>query len=254
MGKRKKKKGKRGFPVCILVGFEEQAIHLYTLFSESAKKYRSMNLPRKWKNASEKDRYHFYEELLDLVRPLMEQGLKSILLISPPGTEWANYFLVHIEKHYRWLRDPRGKPPAVFGQMDGHAYELKGVRYFMEQEEFQNVVARITSEEAYYLIKELEKSINSNNPNISVVYGLREAEDFIYKGGKKDDSAAEKSDYLLLTDEFLETHKQKNRIYRLKQIAENKGIITKVVCEETPAGERIKQFGGVICFKTTGYY
>ena len=120
----------------------------------------------------------------------------------------------------------------------------------LENEEIKEVIKRITSQESYLLIKKLEKSINKNNPNNKIFYGLKEIEDLIYEGGKYDDSVSDKVDYLLLTDEFLEDHKQKNRIYRLKQIAKNKGIKTKVILEESPAGNRISQFGGIICFKT----
>jgi len=254
MGKRKKKRTKRGFPVCILVGFDEQAIHIWKVFSETVRKYKIMKLPRKWKNASEKDMYHFFEDLIDLLRPLMDSGLKSVVLAEPQGSNWTTKFLEHIKKHQRWLIDSKGSTQVAFGQISGNVHELSGVRYLIEQEKTQKVIKRITSEEAYFLIKELEKAINSNNPNILIVYGLNEVENLIYKGGKKDNSVAEKVDYLLLTYEFLENHDDKNRVYRLIQIAENKGIITKVILEESPAGNRINQFGGIICFKMAGYY
>ncbi len=254
MGKRKKKNKKRGFAVCILVGCDEQAIHIWKVFSETVRKYKTMKLPRKWKHTSEKDMYHFYEDLIDLLRFLMDSGLKSVLLAEPQGSNCTTKFLEHIQKHHRWLIDSKGSKQVVFGQIAGNANELSGVRYLIEQEKTQKIIKRITSEEAYFLIKELEKSINANNPNILVVYGLKEIENLIYEGGKKDNSIAEKVDYLLLTDEFLENHENKNRIYRLKQIAENKGIITKVIFGESPAGKRIDQFGGIICFKMAGYY
>ncbi len=252
MGRRKSKK--RGFPVGVLVGFDEQIIHIWKLFSESVSKYKSLPLPRKWKNANDKDKYHFYQDLLDLLRPLIENGRKSILLVAPQGKNWSEGFLKHIEKHHRWLIGSRGNNQASFGQISGKARTIGEVRFLLEQEKTEEILKKVISQEAYFLIKELEKSINSNNPNIKVLYGLKEIEDAIYKGGKKDDSVAEEIDYLLLTDEYLEEHKQKNRIYRLKQIANNKGITTKVVPEESPAGERIDQFGGIICFKTVGYF
>jgi stalled ribosome rescue protein Dom34 len=236
------------------VGFDQQAIHIWKVFSETVRKYKSTKLPRKWKNASKKDMYHFFEDLIDLLRPLMESGLKSVLLAEPQGSNWTTKFMEHTQKHHRWLLNSKGSTQVALGQIAGNAHNLSGARYLIEQEKIQNLIKKITSEAAYFLIKELEKSINSNNPNILVVYGLKEIENIIYEGGKKDNSVAEKVDYLLLTDKFLENHEDKNRVYRLIQIAENKGIITKVVFEESPAGKRIDQFGGVICFKMLGYY
>jgi len=251
---RKKKKTKRGFPVCILVSFDEQVIHIWKVFSETVRKYKTMKLPRKWKHASEKDIYHFFEDLIDLLRPLMDSGLKSVLLVEPPRSNWSTKFLEHIQKHQRWLLDSKGSTQVAFGQVSGNAHEVSGVRYLIEQEKTQKEIKRITSKEVYFLIKEFEKSINVNDPNILVVYGLNEIENLIYEGGKKDNSVAEKVDYLLLTEKFLENHENKNRVYRLIQIAENKGIITKVIFEESSAGNRIDQFGGIICFKMAKYY
>lgn len=253
MGRRRKKRTKRGFAVCILVVFDEQTLHLWKVFSETVRKYKSIQLPRKWKNASEKDKYHFFEMLLDQLRPLMEKGIKSILLVESQGTSRTTEFLTHIQKHHRWLTDSRGTTQASFGQITGTASELGGVNYLLEQETTREKIKRITSQEAYSLIKHLEKALHSKNPNIKVVYGVQEIEDLIYEGGKKDESVAKKVDYLLLTENFLETYDRKNRIYRLKQIAENKGIKTKILLEDTPAAERIDQFGGIICFKTAYY-
>jgi stalled ribosome rescue protein Dom34 len=252
MGRTKRKK--RGFPVGVLVGFDEQVIHIWKIFSESVKKYDQIPLERKWKNATEKDRYHFYEDLLNMLRDLIERGLKSILLVSPQGKNWSEGFRTHLEKHHRWLIGSRGNNQASFGQISGKARSYNEVRYLLEQETTKEIINKVTSQEAYFLIKELEKSINSNNPNIKVLYGLKEIEDVIYEGGKRDDSVSDELDYLLLTDEFLENHKQKNRVYRLKQIANNKGITTKIISEESPAGERIAQFGGIMSFKTVGYF
>ncbi len=252
MGKRKRKK--RGFAICVLVGFAAQAVHFWRVFSESVRHYKTLRLPRKWKNASDKDIYRFYEDVLDLLRPIMDEGLKSILLAAPRDKDWTDGFLEHIHRHHRWLVGSRGNNQASFGQVVGSAHSLGGVRYLLEQEPTQAEVNRITSEEAYYLTKALEKSINVNAAGSMVLYGLKEIEKAVYEGGKKDDSVGDRIDYLLLTDEFLDNHPNKGRIYRLKQIAENKGIITKVVVEDSPAGGRIEQFGGIICFKTIGFY
>jgi len=80
---------------------------------------------------------------------------------------------------------------------------------------------------------------------------LEDIEVLIYKGGKKDKSAAEKLDFLTVTEDFINNHKSKNRIHRLIQIANNKGIITKTISIENPAVDRFNQFGGILAFKKT---
>ncbi|TFF94492.1 MAG: hypothetical protein EU543_01110 [Promethearchaeota archaeon] len=249
----RKKRKKRGFPVGVLVGFDEQVIRIWKIFSESVRKFDRLHLERKWKNTNDKDLYHYFQDLLDLLRPLIDIGLRSILLVAPQGKEWPKAFLSHIEKHHRWLIVPKGNNQACFGQIVGNARNTIEVKYLLEKKKTKEVIKNLTSQEAYFIIKKLEKSINIKNTKTTIIYGLKEIEDFIYRGGKKDDSVVQNVDYLLLTDEFLENHKQKNRIYRLKQIAKNKGLITKVIREESPAGDRISQFGGILCFKTCNY-
>jgi len=43
-------------------------------------------------------------------------------------------------------------------------------------------------------------------------------------------------------------HKQKQRLNRLLQILNNKKVNVKIIDAKTAAGERINQFGGLICF------
>ncbi|MBA7587760.1 hypothetical protein ES708_29798 [subsurface metagenome] len=81
------------------------------------------------------------------------------------------------------------------------------------------------------------------------MYNLEDIEAFIYEGGKKDKTAAEKLDFLIVTEDFINNHKNKHRIHRLIQIANNKGIITKTISIENPAVDRFNQFGGILAFK-----
>ncbi|MBD3195767.1 MAG: hypothetical protein GF317_11965 [Candidatus Lokiarchaeota archaeon] len=247
MGKHKRKK--RGFPLGIVVGFDEKAVIFWRLFSETIRKYKSMELTRKWKNSNEKDKYRYFQQIIKILKPLFEEGLKSVLLVSPQGNKWSNEFLKHLQKHHRYLINSKRSRNISFGQMDGFASKLKQVNYLMQKENFHEKIKNISSNETYNLILELEKSLNEEDPKISIVYGLTELEALIYKGGKKDDSVNKKIDYLILTEDYLENHRNKNRIYRLKQIAENKGITTKIVPEDIEASDRIAQFGGIIAFK-----
>jgi len=54
--------------------------------------------------------------------------------------------------------------------------------------------------------------------------------------------------YLLLTDKYLAEAEDKTKIHRLLQISKNRKVKTRIVKEETVAGKRISQFGGVVFF------
>lgn len=245
----RKKRQKRGYLLALLIGFDEHSINLWKVYTHSIKPYKNLKLKRKWKYSDSKQKYHYYEDLVDLIRPLVKEGLKSILLVNAPKKEYAEGFLEHINKHHQWLVRSRGNNQVSFGKLEGNARNLKDIKYLMSKEESSEILKSTTSEEAELIIAQLEKAINADDNDILVLYGLRDIERFIYKGGKRDLTAAEKLDYLLMTENILKNPKLRNRVHRLKQIAENKGIMTRIFPEESPAGDRINQFGGILCFK-----
>ncbi|MGV9172535.1 MAG: hypothetical protein ACOC44_15330 [Promethearchaeia archaeon] len=245
----RKKRKKRGYSVAVLVGFDEQTIHFWQVYSQRIKLHKRMKLPRKWKNCDEKQEYRYHENIINVLRPLIYEGVKSILLVDLPKKNYSSHFLEHIKKHHRWLTRSKRKNQVSFGQIKGKASRAKEVRWLVEQEETSKVLRSITQKEGDLLIAQLEKTLNTEKYKQKVFYGLKELEDLIYSGGKKDTSVTEKVDYLVMTDTYLNKHKQKGRIYRLKQIAENKGIITKIIPEESPAGSRIQEFEGILAFQ-----
>ncbi|MHA1150618.1 MAG: hypothetical protein ACTSR8_20550 [Promethearchaeota archaeon] len=245
----KKNRQKRGFLVALLIGFDEQAINLWKIYTHSIRSYSSLKLKRKWKYSDSKQKYHYYEDLVDLIRSLVREGLRSILLANAPKKDYSEGFLQHINKHHQWLVRSRADNKVSFGMLEGNARNLKDVSYLMSKEKSFKILNNTTSEEAELLIAQLEKSINANDKDIIVLYGLRDIEEIIYKGGKKDRYAKEKVDILLITENILKNPKLRNRVHRLKQIAKNKGIITRILPKESTQSDRINQFGGILCFK-----
>jgi stalled ribosome rescue protein Dom34 len=77
-----------------------------------------------------------------------------------------------------------------------------------------------------------------------VLYSLEDTENAIFSPQTVGKPAPE---YLLLTNSYLQSSRQKNRVHRLMQIAQNKQIKTRVVTEDSAAGARINQLGGIIC-------
>lgn len=249
----RKKRNKRGHPVALLVSFDEKEIHLWRIFSHSLRNYKTIKLKRKWKYSDEKQKYHYFEDTIDALRPIIKEGMKSILLAAPAKEEFSSKFMEHLEKHHRWLLKQRRGNQVSFGQVVGVANDFKQANYLMNKQEVSEMLDQITADEADLIIKHLEKSINIDHPNAEVIYGLEHIEDFIYRGGKKDTTAGEKVDFLVLNETYLSNHSQKGRVHRLMQIARNKGIKVKIISEESESSSRIKQFGGIICFKKVDY-
>jgi stalled ribosome rescue protein Dom34 len=110
---------------------------------------------------------------------------------------------------------------------------------------FRQLICETTSEEAEDLIDILEKRLNASDKNAVVLYSLEEAEDLILGPQKP---SKPKPEYLMLTDKYLSNSREKNRIHRLMQIATNRKVKTKIVDAESPAGLRLTQLGGIVCF------
>ena len=247
----KKKKPKRGFLVALLIGFDEKEIHAWKVYSHSLRFYKTIKLTRKWKYLDDKQIYHSLEELVNLIRLVIRDGLKSILLASPQKNNYSTIFLDHINKHHQWLVRFKGYNRVSFGEIVGTANNIESANYLISQEKSLEIISETTSDEINLLVKQLNKIINVGDPNKLLLYNLEDIEALIYGRGKKDKSAADKLDFLIVTENFINRHKYKYRIHRLMQIANNKGIITKTISIENPAVDRFDQFGGILAFKKT---
>jgi len=246
-----KKKPKRGFLVALLIGFDEKEIHTWKVYSHSLRSYKTIKLTRKWKYLDDKQIYKLLEELVNLVRLVIRDGLKSILLANPQKKDYSTIFLDHINKHHQWLVRSKGYNRVSFGEIVGNANDIESAKFLISQEKSLLIIHETTSDEINLLVKQLNKIINVGDPNKILLYSLEEIEALIYGKGKKDKSAADKLDFLIVTENFINRQKQKNRIHRLMQIANNKGIITKTISIENPAVDRFNQFGGILAFKKT---
>jgi len=240
----RKSRYRRGYPVAVLVGFEDGHAVLWQIFSRVVK--QALRLELEGKRTDEKALYNFHESVVDAIKPVLKEGVRSIVVAAPVRTTYAKDFMEHVRKHHRYLIQSKSANRANFAELVGSADDLIKVAELVKTKEFTNLIAETTSEEADQVVNRLEKHLYDNNS--VVLYSLKEIEDIVYSREK--DSEFE-TEYLLLTDKYLADSKQKNRIHRLLQISQNKGVKTRIVDAETPAGNRISQFGGIVFFSTS---
>ncbi len=252
MGK-PKKKPKRGYPVGVIVGFEPMGTIIWKIFSERPVLVDRVNLGRKFKNADKPQLYQFYEDLIRALRPLLKSGLRSILLLSTPKTSYAAEFLTHIKQHQRWMLQEKNPHSATFREIVGSATTEDDVSVFMQSEAYREAVGSATAAEADQLIGRMEARLNDLDAGL-VLYSLKDIEKLVFAGGtrkKKFKPLKLLPEYILITADYLDSSPQKSRIQRLLQIAKNRDIKSKIIDEESPAGERVAQLGGIVCFLAT---
>jgi stalled ribosome rescue protein Dom34 len=242
----RKHRYRRGYPVALLVGVEAEHAVLWRLYSRVIK--LSLRLELDGKRVDSTALYNFHESLVDSLKPVLKEGVKTIVVAAPARTSYATDFLNHINKHHQYLIQSKRPNRANFAELVGSAKNRKKVAELVKSRKFINLIAKTTSEEADQAVNSLEKHLYSADNNSSVLYSLKEIEGIVHNLEKDREL---KTENMLLTDKYLAECKQKNRINRLFQIAKNKKVKTRIINAETPAGSRISQFGGIVYFSNS---
>jgi stalled ribosome rescue protein Dom34 len=240
---KRKRRYRRGYPVAVLVGFEDDHAVLWRIFSRVAK--RSVRLELDGKRTDDKALYNFHESVVDALKPVLKEGVRTVVVTAPVRTTYATDFLDHVRKHHLYLIQSKRPNRANFAELVGSADDRIKVAELVKTKEFTDLIGETASEEADQVVSSLEKHLYGSNSNSVVLYSLKEIEGIVYSLEKDRELRTE---YLLLTDKYLAECKQKNRLNRLLQIAKNKKVKTRVVNAETAAGNRISQFGGLVFF------
>jgi stalled ribosome rescue protein Dom34 len=244
MSLKQKRRYRRGYPVAILAGLEDDRVILWKIFSNVTKPEKTL-----WLDGARNDTkalYNFHESTVNALRPTLKEGVRSIILASPTKTNHAQTFIDHIRRHHVWL--VQGPNKAIFSKTTGSASTPSEVATLTRTPLFHQLICETTSEETDNLIGRLEKHLNTSNQDIIVLYSLEETEDLILDPRK---SGRPIPKYLMLTDKYLSDSRQKNRIHRLIQIATNRNVQTRIVDIESTAGLRLTQLGGMVCFAQT---
>jgi stalled ribosome rescue protein Dom34 len=234
----KPKNYKRGYPVAVLVGIELNHAAMWHIFSQVAKQQQTIPL-----NGDRKDTkalYSFHETIINALRPVLKEGVRSIIVASPPRTNFAQDFLSHIKAHHSWLL--QGTNKASISQITGSASSPTQVAALTKTGGFKQLIQENAAEETENLLEILEKRL-SKTDNL-VLFSLQEAETLILNPQAPGKPQPE---YLMLTDDYLASSRQKNRVNRLMMIAAKNGVKTRVIDAESNAGSRITQLGGIVC-------
>ena len=236
---RGKRKRVRGYAVAVLVGLEAGSAVLWRVFSNVVKPDQTVTLSGVRKDT--RALYSFHESVVDALRPVLKGGVRSVVLVSPPRTNYAKAFAEHVRLHHAWLSQGSGK--VVFSELTGSADTLAKVAGLVKSGALQRVVGEAVVEEAEGLAVLFEKRLNAVSNEALVAYSLVDAESAVYGDwvvGKP------QPEFLLVTNVFVSGFSSRGRLQRLIQIAANKGVKVRVVDAESAIGARVAQFGGLV--------
>lgn len=231
---------RRGYAVAVLIGLEVDRAVLWKIFSKVVKHEKTVGLDGV--RSDQKALYNFHERVVNALRPTLKEGVRSVILGSPARTDHVQRFLDHVRRHHAWLVE--GSSKVVFSEVAVSAGTLPEVTALVRSPVFRQVIGETTSEETEDLVDMLDKRLASSDQNTVMLYSIEETENLI-TGSRK--SSKLKPEYLLLTDKYLSSSREKGRIHRLMQIAANRNVKTRIVDAESPAGVRLEQLGGLVC-------
>ncbi|MBN1800031.1 MAG: hypothetical protein JW891_00905 [Candidatus Lokiarchaeota archaeon] len=246
MTKKRRIRSKRGHPIAVLIGLHDENAIVWRIFSEVIKHQSTVNRGRKRRNQDEKQLYRFHEELVNELRPIFEEGIRSVILLCPPKRRYSDEFLEHIRKHHAWLFK-KSERTVVFSKIEGNqAKTQKDVYYLKSREDFKSLVDDTSNREGGLILEELKKILNKNDQESKVLYTVGEI-DREFKLIKRD-SNLPKPKYIVLTEDYLEHPNNRNKTHRILQIAQNIGVKTKIIKTESQEGIFLKKLGGLVCY------
>ena len=246
MAKKRKKRAKRGHPIAILIGLHDNDAVIWRIFSETIRLHFKINRGRKRRNQNERQIYHFHEEIINALRPIFNEGIRSVILLSPPKEKYSDEFLNHVNKHHSWLIK-KGDKQVVFSKIIGNqAKTQKDVYYLKTQDYFKDIVNETSNQEGLLIIEELTEVINKNEKFSKILYTWREIDHELKLINQNPNLP--KPNYITLTKEYLKNPKNRSKTHRILQIAKNLEIKTKIVSKESEAGAIVDKFGGLVCY------
>ena len=92
MPKKRTRRVRRGHPVAILIGLHDDNSVFWRIFSGVVKQECVIKRGRKRKYQDNKQVYHFHEEIVNKLRPIIREGMKSVLIVSPPKEEYSKEY------------------------------------------------------------------------------------------------------------------------------------------------------------------
>src|SRR4030066_1884251 len=189
------KKYRRGYTVAILAGLEKDDASLWKVFSKVVKPTTTIRLDGNRNDL--KATFNFHESIVNALRPTFKEGVRSVILASPPRTAYAQEFIHHVQRHHTWL--VQGANKITFAEAAGSAKTPSQVAAVTRTEACQRLILGITSEETVNLLELLEKRISTSTEVNAVLFSLEEAENLFRQSQKPN---GDKPEYLILTAEY----------------------------------------------------
>jgi stalled ribosome rescue protein Dom34 len=227
--------------VAVLIGFDRDRAVMWRVFSQVVKTHSTVEAPR----GSKRERYNFHEAVVNALRPILKEGVGSVVMAAPARTGYVKEFLDHVAKHQPWMT--RGTGSATFTGIVGSATTQEEVSALVRTGEVQRAIGTSAAVEADRIKGLLESRLAQDDAS-PILYSLYEVEGMIF--GQRMRGRPE-PEHLIVTDRFLAAHRR--RAQRLMEASRSRGVRAYVVGVKTAAGQRVEQLGGMVLLTRSGF-
>jgi stalled ribosome rescue protein Dom34 len=237
---RRRRGYRRGYPVAVLIGFDRSRAVLWRVFSQVVKPHSTIEAPR----GGKRERYNYHEAVVNALRPILKEGVGSVVVVAPARTSYVKEFLDHVAKHQPWMT--RGAGSATFTGIVGSATTQEEVSALVRTGEVQRAIGTSAAGEADRIKGLLESRLAQDDAS-PILYSLYEIEELIFDQRVK---GRPEPEHLILTDRFLAAHRR--RAQRLMEASRSRGTRAYVIGVKTAAGQRVEQLGGMVLLTRPG--
>jgi hypothetical protein len=140
----KRKRGyRRGYSVALLVGFEKHRAVLWRVFSNVVKQHLTLEIGGR--RTDKKVLYNFHESMIDALRPVLAEGVRSDIVTALTKTTYAADFMNHVQKHHVYLLQSKRQNRAAFVELVGSADHPHNVVELVKTKKFRRLIAETTN-------------------------------------------------------------------------------------------------------------
>ena len=218
---------RRGYPVAVLIGLTPSHAALWDVFSESVKP---------GPNVDEASKYALNEAIVNHLRPRFSEGVKTVLVAVENGDQYEG-FMAHVRKHHSWLLKGWELNTVTFIRLEEPASDPEEVRRLVSTSMFKSKLLEASEGDLNQVMGALERRLSNPEGIETVVFSLEDAEAAVY--------GETPPEYLLVLEAFQRKHAR--RTMRLLQVAQNRGVKTRVILSGSSHTARLSQFGGLVC-------
>ncbi len=214
------RRGRRGYPVAVLIGLDNEGAHTWLVYSEAVKADRIIH------RAGGSD-YNFYEEVVASLRLHLPEGFAALILASNEKSRTAA-FMEHIKKRHEWITHR-----VSLRELSDGASTITDVTRLIKDSRLQESVAEASAAGALLRSDELERALESG----SALYTIEELEKAL--------QSHRRIRAILIIEAYDKAHRFSRQYQSVTQRARNFGTQVLILRDDSPTGVRVAQLGGL---------